>query len=337
MDILSEVLRVVRLTGGVFFTARLAGQWAFRSPPPQELSRVLDIRAESIALFHILVEGRCWLDIDGEVLEVEDRTMIVLPHGHAHLIASRLDLSAHPLGKLLDQCSGQLGVPRVHHGEGGNTCRFVCGYLACDQRFNPLIGALPDLLLVCPGKEWIGISPAQDGKSLAVAREAIGADGALEAILRYTIEEAEGQRPGSPAMLARQAELLYLEILRGYARNLPPGRAGWLAGVEHPEVGQALRLLHRDPRQKWTVAELARAVRLSRSALGQRFAEVVGEPPMRYLAGWRMQLAKSLLRQPGLSIAQVAAQVGYDSDVAFHRAFKRHSGQTPAAWRNSSR
>lgn len=332
MDPLSDVLRVVRLKGGVFFTARLCSPWSFRSPPPDELARALGLQAECIALFHILAEGRCWLEIDDlPPVEVEAGTIIVLPHGHAHRVASRLDLDPEPFGTLLEGLSGD-AVTRVSYGRGGEACRFVCGYFACDQRFNPLIGALPTLLLSQPEEGTLAAEPGADAGPLPTDG---GEDGDwLRSTLRYVIEEAEGERPGSPAMLARQAELLYLEILRQYMGRLPEGRTGWLAGVRDPGVGRALRLLHERPERRWTVEELARSVHLSRSALGQRFARIVGEPPMRYLAGWRMQLAKHLLRQPELSIAQVAARVGYTSDVAFHRAFKRHVGSPPAAWRD---
>lgn len=339
MDALSDVLRVVRLTGAVFFTARLSSPWSFRSPPASELAPVLGVRPDCLALFHILVQGRCWLTLDAEApVEVEAGTIFVLPHGHAHVVSSRLDLSPHPLATLLAQCGGDAGhsVPRVSHGRGGEITHFVCGYFHCDQRFNPLIGVLPSLLVACPGRGRFRTYPVEDTSSAGITGEedeSAGSNAPLEAMLRHMLQEVEQERPGGPAMVARLAELLYLEVLRQYMRRLPEGQTGWLAGVQHPEVGRALRLLHANPGEDWTVEELARRVHLSRSTLAQRFTEVLGESPMRYLAGWRMQLAKHLLRQPELSIAQVAALVGYHSDVAFHRAFKRNFGEPPASWR----
>ena len=162
------------------------------------------------------------------------------------------------------------------------------------------------------------------------------ADGWLASTLRHTIEEADGTRPGSFAMLARLTELLYVEVLRRYMRQLSSGQTGWLAGVNDPEVGRALRLLHAQPQRQWTVEELAHEVGVSRSGLAQRFTELVGEAPMRYLTGWRIQLAKHLILQAGLPIAEVADRVGYESEAAFNRAFKRHVGEPPVAWRKKS-
>ncbi len=348
MDPLSDVLRSVRLTGGIVFSARLSAPWAFRSPPPDVLAPALGIRADCIALFHILIEGHCWLQMgDAPALSIDDGTAIVLPHGDAHVLASRPGLEPRPLDLLLRQCGEDDPLPRVSHGRGGPVSRFLCGYFVCDQRFNPLVGALPVLIAACPRRGLFVTEPATSaleptlGPAEAPFTETVEEggrrDARLEMALRYTIEEVEAERAGAPALLSRLTEILYLELIREYARRLPAGRTGWLAGVEDPEVGRALRLMHAEPQRKWTVAELARGVNLSRSALGQRFTEVMGAPPMHYLAGWRVQLSKDLLRQPALSVAQVASRVGYESEVAFHRAFKRHVGQTPAAWRLESR
>jgi transcriptional regulator GlxA family with amidase domain len=159
------------------------------------------------------------------------------------------------------------------------------------------------------------------------------ADGWLATTLRHTIEQADATDPGSSAMLARLTELLYLDVVRRYMQQLPPGRMGWLAGVKDPEVGRALRLLHARPDRPWTVDDLAHEVGVSRSGLAQRFTELIGEAPMRYLAAWRIQLAKHLLLQAALPIAEVADRVGYESEAAFNRAFKRHVGSPPVTWR----
>jgi AraC-like DNA-binding protein len=154
--------------------------------------------------------------------------------------------------------------------------------------------------------------------------------------MRHSIEEADGARPGSFAMLARLTELLYVEVLRRYMQQLPSGHTGWLAGVKDPEVGRALRLLHARPERQWTVEDLAREVGVSRSGLAQRFTELTGEAPMRYLTGWRIELAKHLILQASLSIAEVAERVGYESEAAFNRAFKHHVGVPPVGWRKRS-
>jgi len=319
MDPLSDALRAVRASDGAFVDARLAAPWSFRSPPAEELGAALGIRADCVMALHVLAEGRCWLTVgDDAPLPLECGTIVALPHGHAHVLASRPGLAPVPLDVLLERARGD-GVRRASYGHGGETCRFVLCYLACDAHLNPLLGAMPTVLLACPRR--------------AASRAEHSDDTRLCTMLEYIAHDADDQRPGGAAVLARRVELLYLELLRNYAWRLPASRAGWLAAVRHPEVGRALHLLHRDPQRAWSVAELAREVRLSRSALGQRFTEVVGEAPMHYLAGWRIELAKQLLRQPGLSIARVSARVGYRSTVGFHRAFKRRVGETPAAWR----
>ena len=331
MDVLSDVLRVVRLTSAVFFTARLTSPWSIASPPSDHLVRFLRLRAESIALFHVLVEGQCWVSMDGYTpLKMAARDVIIFPHGDPHIMCSHLGAKPQPIGQLLpSQPSDE--IPQFDHGGGGNATRFVCGYLHCDQRFNPLIGALPPMLCVRGGDT---ASQGEATKRTDVAL--LDADGWLASTLRHTIEEADGMRSGSSAMLARLTELLYVEVLRRYMQQLPSGHRGWLAGVKDPEVGRALRLLHAKPKHQWTVEDLAREVGVSRSGLAQRFTELTGEAPMRYLTSWRIQLAKHLILQADLSIAEVADRVGYESEAAFNRAFKRHVGTPPVAWRKKS-
>ncbi|MFW6201271.1 MAG: AraC family transcriptional regulator, partial [Gemmatimonadota bacterium] len=325
MDALSDVLRVTRLTGAVFFTTRVTAPWAIRSLPPERLAPLLGVRPDCFAMFHVVVEGRCRFALDGgEPVEVEAGTMVLLPHGDEHVMASGPGLEPEPVTALLP-ARDEPGIPNIEGGGGGDAARFVCGYLHCDQRFNPLIGALPGLIVACPRRGLLRALPrAGEGSgrsSTSVETTSIDGDGDgggatdtdrwLATTLRYAMEEAESDRPGSPAMLARLTEVLYLEVLRRYMRELPAERTGWLAGLRDPEVGRALRLVHAHPDRKWTVDALAREVGLSRSALAQRFSDLVGEPPMQYLAGWRMHLARHLLKQPALSIAQVAKRVGY--------------------------
>jgi AraC-like DNA-binding protein len=333
MDVLSDVLRVVRLTSAVFFTARFSSPWSIESPPPDQLSRSLGLRAESIALFHVLVEGRCWISIgDDAPIKLETSDVIIFPRGDPHVMSSRVGARSRPIGSLLPS-QPSLEIPQLAYGGGGEATRFVCGYLHCDQAFNPLIGALPTMLCVS-GRDAAGQPVRSEGEPAerpGLVR--VEAEGWLATTLRHTIEEADAMRPGGSAMLARLTELLYLDVLRRYMQQLPAGHTGWLAGVKDPEVGRALRLLHARPERPWTVEELGREVGVSRSALAQRFTELTGEAPMRYLAGWRIQLARHLILQAGLPIAEVAARVGYESEAAFNRAFKRHVGKPPVAWR----
>lgn len=329
MDVLSDVLRVIRLTGAVFFTARFSQPWALASPASTELAPLLAKPADCISLFHVVVEGECWFAVKSAApIRVGPGSVVVMPHGDAHVMASSPDREPVSMFSILPASDAGV-LPHIDHGGGGDAARFVCGYLHCDQRFNPLIGALPRLLVVRAAAD---LRPDE----ATSAYDTVSPDAWMELALQRAVAEAHARRPGSSVMLSRLTELLYLEVLRRHMEQLPAQQHGWLAGVRHPEVGHALRLLHAEPQRKWTTADLGRAVGLSRSALAQHFRATVGEPPIRYLTGWRMQLAQHYLRQPRVSIPEIATRLGYESDVAFHRAFKRLMGAPPAAWRRQN-
>lgn len=319
MDVLSDVLRVIRLSGALFFTAEFMSPWAFRSPPSTDLEPLLHRPADCLSLFHILIGGECWFRVEGEdPVRVEANSVISFPHGDGHVMSSDPAMDPVSIYSILPPFD-QSRIPHVTHGQVGDRARIVCGYLQCDRRFNPLLGALPRLLVVRSGVDGSEhVDPSQAWLDLTLKRAA---------------EEADARLPGGPAMLARITELLFLTVLQRHMRHLPEGGGGWLAAVKDPEVGRALRLLHEQPERKWTTGELGLAVGVSRAALARRFSELVGEPPMRYLTSWRMQLAQHHLGQRELSLAEVAALVGYESDVAFNRAFRRHVGTPPATWR----
>lgn len=333
MDVLSDTLRVVRLAGAVFFTARLAAPWGVQSPPASELARFLGLASDCVTLFHVLVEGECLVLLeDGQHVRMAAGDVVIFPHGTAHVMGSDRRTAPQPIGALLPPLTGER-IPAVVAGGRGEVTRFICGYLSCDQRFNPLMGALPELLVVTRRERDAWAPPGADGAAEAERVVGIRPGEWLETTLRHTVEEADGAGPGSAVMLGRLAEILFVEVLRRYMNELPGTRRGWLAGVKDPVVGPALRLLHASPERDWTVDELARAVAVARSTLADRFTELIGEPPMRYLTHWRIQLAQQLLRQTNLSIYAVAERAGYASEAAFNRAFKRHVGHPPALWR----
>lgn len=342
MDVLSDVLRVVRLSGAVFSTARMTSPWSVETPPPDELARLLVPRARRLALFHLVVEGECQLSIPGiTAFTLRAGEAVVLPRGDVHIMSSRAGLCPVPLMSLLSP-SATTDLPHLERPGNGRTTRVVCGYLHFDHQFNPLIGALPPVLHVRRVGDSVRVeAPADDADHAdhvahadhAVPTLAEGEASWLESTLRLTVDEARSPRPGSAAMLSRLTEILFVEVFRAYVERMPPTLTGWLAGVHDEEVGRALRLLHAYPQRKWTVADLAGEVGRSRSSLAARFAAYTGMPPMRYLAEWRMQLAKHLLQRPDLSVAAVGARVGYDAEAAFSRAFKREVGLPPAAWR----
>jgi AraC-like DNA-binding protein len=188
----------------------------------------------------------------------------------------------------------------------------VCGFLGCDLRpFNPLIATLPRLLHL---------------------RKTENHDLTAQ-FMRQAVAESKNKRPGGEAMLERMSEMMFVDAIRRYVDTLPEDSRGWLAGLRDRFVGRALALMHDAPATEWTVDELGRRVGLSRSALHERFAEIIGQPPMQYLANWRMQVAAALLRDTNATVASVALDVGYDSEAAFVRAFKRVVGTPPATWR----
>jgi AraC-like DNA-binding protein len=339
MDVLSDTLRVVRLTGALFFTATYAAPWSFQSPPSDDIERYFQAQPGCVTLFHMVVRGRCWITVAGQhAFQVEAGDVVILPHAAAHRMGSHLDAlpEADVTSKVvhvIQSARPDEGIPQFNYGSEQELMHVVCGYLHCDQRFNPLIESLPTVLLVRVGQHAGSEEAASRGALPAWCVLTAEAGDWLDTTRQYTIEEAASGRPGSAAMLPRLIELLFVEVVRRYMQQLPAEDTGWLAGVRDPDVGCVLRLVHAHPERSWTVAELARAAALSRSALARRFTALIGEPPIQYLLGWRMQLAQSLLGQSNLSISEIAERVGYESEAAFNRAFKRYVGQPPATWR----
>lgn len=335
MDVLSDVLRVVRLSGAVFFTADFSSPWAIESPIPERLASAVVPQAECIVLFHILVEGECEIECSGHPKTYMDRgDVIVFPRGDQHTMRSHDAATPTPLTSIFSP-GAHHEPPQLSYGGGGHTSRFVCGYLNCDQRFSPLVEALPTMLLARSRNDYSSIE-AVDPRGVRPTHLPEGSGSWLGTTLKFTINEARVSRPGNSAMLGRLTELMFVEILREYMQRLTGDQTGWLAGLNDPHVGKALRLLHTNPERNWTVDDLAREVAVSRSVLAQRFTELVGETPIRYLAAWRMQLAKQMMREGTGNILDVATRVGYDSEAAFNRAFKRATGSPPAAWRRGA-
>ena len=329
---LSDTLRVIRLSGAIFFSAEFTAPFAIESPPPPRLAARLLPTADCLAIFHVLAEGECWIAIEGETpLHMEQGDVIIFPNSQPHVVTSRVGTPPTPLdGILSGDATG--GFHRVRFGGGGSATRFVCGYLQCDQRFNPLMGALPVALWIRRRQGAIELETTSPGSARRTIVLPPDAGAWLTTTLGYLLTEVAAVQPGSQAILARLAELLYVEVLRRYAHHLPVGQTGWLAGLKDPQIGRALQMLHSDPAHPWTVEKLARETGVSRSGLALRFSELTGESPMHYLAAWRMHLARQILRENRFAIPEVAARVGYNSEAAFNRAFKRSAGAPPGVW-----
>lgn len=317
MDALSDVLRLVRLTGAVFLDAEFSAPWCISAPAGVKVCTQHMPQAQHVATYHLVTAGSCEVMFTGEApWHAQAHDLIVIPGGDSHLLGSDLAAPRTDMTRLVAETMPE-EVPRVSHGGGGEATRLVCGYLACDSAlFKTLLAALPRLMI-------IGM---QEGSARGQW---------LESSIQFSLAEYAAPSAGAGAVLAKLSELMFVEAIRRYAEGLPPGQHGWLAGLRDQYVGRTLSLMHSQPAHSWTVDELGSRVGLSRSALGEKFTAMVGQPPMQYLAHWRLQLAADLLHSSRRTIGAIAADVGYDSEAAFSRAFKRELGAAPAAWRRS--
>jgi AraC-like DNA-binding protein len=325
VDTLSDVLRAVRLRGAVFFYVSGHSDWAAEAPASREIAPLLMRGVDHVMEYHMIAQGSCWAAIaGGPSVQLSEGDVVMFPHGDAHVMSSAPGLRSVPdLSFYAGVKTDQLPV-RIAYTDGnavqatsaaevdGADTTIVCGFIGCDvQPFNPLIAALPRMLHLRASEDaaWIANFAQQ------------------------AVAESHARRPGGEAMLARMSETMFVDAVRRYADQLPANSAGWLAGLRDRFVGSALALLHEQPAQDWTLDELGRRVGLSRSALHERFVHLVGMPPIQYLTQWRMQAAARLLLETHAPVAAIALDVGYDSEAAFARAFKRMIGKPPAAWR----
>jgi AraC-like DNA-binding protein len=313
MDALSETLRVVRLVGAIFIEGRFSAPWCYQSPCADAAAPLLEPGAERVVIFHFITEGECFVEMDSETpTRLSAGDVVVFPQGHAHRMCSEPGLRPAKGARLEDVLARR---PRkLVYGGGGRTTRLICGYLACDARLaKMLLSGLPPLLRVNVRGSNAGIW--------------------LEASVKYALAEARSPRPGGTGVLAKLAELLFIEVLRLHMNEQGAERSGWLAAVRDRIVGAVLSQMHTRPAHAWSLDALARAVGTSRSVLAERFQHLVGSAPMEYLTQWRMVLAASLLCRSNAPLAQIAEDVGYRTDTAFIRAFRREYGLPPAAWR----
>jgi AraC-like DNA-binding protein len=318
MDAFSQVLSSVKLQGALFFHAEFSAPWGFVSPQSKTLAPRLMPEARHLVIFHFVLAGSARIRMDpGRTLDLHAGDIVMFPHGHPHCMEN--GVSAQPLdpaASLELLSSRRLGPVRA--GGGGEVTRFVCGYMACDpQLCQPILAGLPPVIR-------ISIRADSSGQW-------------LENTIRQLVDEAEASKPGSQAMLAKLAETLFVDTLRRYAASLPERQLGWLAGARDSVVGKSLAILHNRVDHPWTIAELAKEVGLSRSSLAERFTLYLGEPPMSYLTRWRLQLGARNLAATSRSVAAIALEVGYESEAAFNRAFKRQFGVPPARYRRERR
>ena len=319
MDALSDVLRVAHLTGGVFLHAEFFAPWCMAARVAPEHCRPVLGPASHLIPYHYVVEGDFQIRVEGQAggsLTIGTGEIVLLPRNDLHLIGS--DLSLPPVaGRDIIRPPKDGRLFSIHHGGAGARTLIICGFLGCaSAECNPVISTLPPLLKL----------NVEQG----------GAAEWIRSTFQYAAEQISAGRPGSETVLAKLSELLFVEAVRRYAETLPECQTGWLAGLRDTHVARALALIHRDIARPWTVDALGREVGLSRSALADRCMRLIGVPPMHYLASWRMQVANEKLRNTSASLAQIAEIVGYNSEAAFSRAFKKAFGAAPATWRRSN-
>ena len=307
------------MTGGVFLHADFFAPWCIATRVSAEHCSPALGAASHLIIYHYVVEGEFLLRMEGQAEKdrlISAGEIVLLPHNDLHLMGSDLGVPAVPGSQIIHPPKNG-SLFSIHHGGNGKRTRMICGFLGCSKgESNPVISCLPPLMKLNmendAAAEWI------------------------RSTFHYAAEEVAAGRPGSETVLGKLSELLFVEAIRRYAETLPENQTGWLAGLRDSFVARALALMHHEPARHWTVDDLGKEVGLSRSALAERFIRLIGVPPMHYLADWRMQVASEKLRSSNASLAQVAVVVGYDSEAAFSRAFKKAFGTAPAAWRRAN-
>jgi len=300
VDALSEILLSMRLVSSVISRARFTAPWAVRTTGARG------------AIFHVVMEGRCWLrdGPTGERVELGAGDLVLLSHGGAHVICDSPDTSPEVPIAELPRNEGK----RVVHGGGGQATSILCGTFRLDHAAaSTLLAALPPIVRVSRGTtpvvEW------------------------FDTTLRMVEATMDAVEPGGEAITSRLLDVLFAQLLRSCAASLPA--TGWLTAVHDPQIGRALALIHRDPGALFTVEGLARQAGLSRSVFYERFTTLLDEPPAKYLARWRVMTGADLLRRSPVDLASLATQLGYGSEDAFSRTFKRHYGLTPREFRKA--
>jgi AraC-like DNA-binding protein len=312
----TAALERLRLDGAIFLRAEYLDPWSYVSLTGAETAAILRPGTDRVVLFHVVASGTCWIEVEGEVRHwAAAGDVIVLPYGDQHRMGGVGEAASVPLSSILES-PPWTRLPVIRHGTpGGSRTDVVCGFLHSDDvLFDPALRVFPPVFVVRPRDE--------------------GAAHWVRANVEYAVSQADASPLGPDAVPTRLPELLLVEVLRQHLATAPAVDHGWLAALRDPALAPALAAIHGAPAQHWTVEELARRAAVSRSALDSRFRQVLGLSPIRYLTEWRMHLARDLLASTDLGVGAVARRVGYDAEEAFSRAFKRHSGASPARWRS---
>lgn len=315
-DLLSEILRTVRLNGSVFMNARFSDPFGIVDPQSYD-ERTPMAHFKHVSILHLIVSGECRFGAEGDELPVSMGDLVFMPFPGRYTFRSGQPDRVVEAAELVRPGPIE-GMWTIDHGGGGQEVHVVCGFVeTAEFLFVPVFQALPHLLVERTTEDRVG--------------KLVGET------VREIVDLVRSGAPGTQAVLGRLMELLFVEILRRYLSEVPAGANNWFAALNDPVVGRTLQLMHAQPGHRWTVEEIADRIGSSRTVIADRFRTLIGRPPMDYLTGWRIQLAAQRLCLGHESIPSIAAGVGYDSEAAFHRAFKRVTGTTPAAWRRSGR
>ena len=316
-DPLSDLLKTVRLTGAVFFEIAAEEPWAVGSPAREQILPKILPGADYLIAYHVVTTGRCCATaVGGKAIPLEAGQVVMFTNGQPHIMSSGPNMPADPpMPDVIDVAASGQKPFCINLGSGAASTKLVCGYLACDARpYNPLMENLPPVI---------------------TAGDPRNGEGLIAQFVRFAVAEAADKHAGSESVLTKLSELMFIDVVRRYLEKLPAEQAGWLAGLRDPLVGRALSLLHAKPAHSWTLEDLAKEAGVSRSVLAERFTQVVGTPPIQYLAKWRMQIAAELLTGSTINVAGIATRIGYESEAAFSRAFKKMIGVAPSAWRRT--
>jgi AraC-like DNA-binding protein len=312
--VLSDAFGQLQLKGAIFLTGFYSESWAYESTPVEDLAKFLIPDVDQVILFHVIAEGRCWVQVDGGERHWADAgDVVVLPYGDLHRMGGTSDTAALVPASTLVPTPPWDRMPVIRHGTGGERTQVLCGYLTSDDAlFDPQMRALPPVLVVSPtgaAREWVRAS------------------------IDYAMHQTTLVGKDRFEVPAHIPQLLLIEVLKLHLASAPATETGFVTALRDPVVGPAMALIHERPQHKWTVADLAASVSVSVSLLDERFRELLGRPPIRYLTGWRMHVAQDLLTSTDLGVGSIARRVGYESEEAFSRAFKRAHGESPSIWR----
>jgi AraC-like DNA-binding protein len=317
MDVLSEVLRSIRLDSALFFNAELTATWCVLEPRSEEMTSALSSNEGHLVLYHYVLEGDAYAQLPGGAkVELTKGDIVMIPHGDSHLLGNGKHARPVDSMKAFEKNLSE-GLKLARHGGGGEVTRLVCGFMVFEPRMSSVVlSGLPKIVKVHlsdgPGSQWIRDS------------------------IRFAVGE-ENNGDGSGLVVAKLSEVLFVETLRRFVGELSESNSGWLAGARDPAIGKALAFLHDDPSRDWTVEDLARKVGLSRTRFAERFRHFIGDSPMAYLKKWRLKVGAEALLSTDKSVAEIAGAVGYGSESAFNRAFKLEYGSPPAVFRKSHR